>query len=111
MWERVLLLLDGSERAETALAYLRNLAGPLGAEVYLLQVCPPGKQSDLQVRRIYLNSLAEGLQKELQETWQFGKGPLVHTDAILGEPGKTILNYAREKDVKLIVLTIPRYLR
>jgi nucleotide-binding universal stress UspA family protein len=89
MWKRILLLLDGSERAATALDYLRNLAVPLGAEVYSLQVGLSGNQSDLHKHQIYLNSLADSLQKELWETWQSSQGPLVHTDIIIGEQRKS----------------------
>ena len=41
MFERILLPLDGSKLAETAIPYVWDLAGQIGAEVYLLHACPP----------------------------------------------------------------------
>ena len=45
MFEKILLPLDGSELAETAIPYVRDLAGQLEAEVYPAARLPSGTSS------------------------------------------------------------------
>ena len=42
MYQKILVLLDGSERAEVVLPHVKNLAKSNGSEVVLLQVLEPG---------------------------------------------------------------------
>ena len=105
MFEKILLPLDGSELAETAIPYVRNLAGQLEAEVYLLHVCPPEHQSYLHMHQIYLNNIAENLRQRIKENSQPGREPKVQAEVILGDPIKVIFDYAQQKSISMVVLT------
>jgi nucleotide-binding universal stress UspA family protein len=105
MFEKILLTLDGSELAEAAVPYVRDLAGQLGAEIYLLHVCPPEHQCYLHMHQIYMNSIADGLRKQIRETWNPGSEPVVHPEVITGEAIKIITDYTAEKGIGLIVMT------
>lgn len=105
MFEKILLTLDGSELAEAAIPYARDLAGQIGAEIYLLHVCPPEHQCYLHMHQIYMNSIADGLRKQVREAWNPDREPTVKSEVITGEAIKTISDYASEKGIGLIVMT------
>jgi nucleotide-binding universal stress UspA family protein len=105
MFEKILLTLDGSELAEAGIHYVRDLAGQIGAEIYLLHVCPPEHQCYLHMHQIYMNSIADGLRKQVRETWNPDREPEVHSEVIVGDAIKSISDYAAEKEIGLIVMT------
>ena len=105
MFEKILLPLDGSELAEAAIPYVRDLAGQIGAEIFLLHVCPPVHQHYLHMHQIYMNSLADGLRKQIQEIRQTGQEPKIESDIIVGEAIKAIFDFVKQKGISLIVLT------
>jgi nucleotide-binding universal stress UspA family protein len=98
MFEKILLPLDGSEIAESAIPYVRELAARLGAEVYLLHVFPASREPYHHMHEIYLEHISELMQAGVQ--------PLdIQVDARAGEPTKAILDYAQEKGITLVTLT------
>jgi nucleotide-binding universal stress UspA family protein len=105
MFEKILLPLDGSELAEMALPYVRDLAGQLEAEVYLVHACPPEHAAYLHMHRIYLNSMADGLRKEILESWQPPGGAKVQAEVITGDPAKVILDFVKQKGIGLVAVS------
>ncbi|MBP1706985.1 MAG: universal stress protein [Chloroflexi bacterium] len=105
MFEKILLPLDGSELAEAAIPYVRDLAAQLEAEVYLMHACPPEHVAYLHMHQIYLNSMAEGLRKEIQERWQPPQGARVQAEVITGDAVKVILDFVRQKGIGLVAVT------
>jgi nucleotide-binding universal stress UspA family protein len=105
MFERILLPLDGSQLAETAIPYARDIARQLGAEVYLINVCTQEHQNNLHMHQIYINYLADDLQNFIA----LGKDPSeikkVQREVIVGDPEKIILNFIAEKNISLTVMT------
>jgi nucleotide-binding universal stress UspA family protein len=101
MFEKLLLLLDGSELDEVATTYIRNLAGQLAEELYLLYICPTRRQSSLHISQIYLDSLAEGLRQEIKLIRPEFK---VQSEIIVGKAANIIFRYAKLKSIDLIVL-------
>ena len=105
MFESILLPLDGSELAETAIPYVRDLAGQLEAEVYLLHACPPEHQAYLRMHQFYLNNIAENLRQRIKETWQTSGEPKIQVEVIPGEPVKVIFDYVKQKSISMVALT------
>jgi nucleotide-binding universal stress UspA family protein len=105
MFEKILLPLDGSELAEAAIPYVRDLAGPLKAEVYLLHVCPSTHQNLWRMHRIYLDHVADSLREEIKKNWGPGTTFRVSAEVLNGEPEKVIFDYVQQKGINLAALT------
>jgi nucleotide-binding universal stress UspA family protein len=105
MFEKILVPLDGSELAETAIPYVRDLSSQINAEVYLLHVCPPEHQIYNHMHQIYLNSVAEGLRKSIKETFPAAPEIKISYEVISGDPVKVIGDYVKQKDISLVVDT------
>src|SRR5581483_9178215 len=87
---RVLLALDGSPAAATALPLARTVADQLGAFLEVFHVASPtGPEADLWQR----------LQLDLRD------GEEVQVRSHAGEPSKAILEAARARAIELVVLT------
>jgi nucleotide-binding universal stress UspA family protein len=116
MFKKILLPLDGSERAERALDPAFQLAEQFGGEVILLRVAVPepvlaslpGLSSrpyglyDAELRRDQEEAEAYLSALELQRR---GAGVPIHTETISGAPAEMIATVAQEKAVDLIVMS------
>ncbi len=105
MFEKILLTLDGSELAETAIPYVRNLVTQLDAEIFLLHVCPPEHQAYLHMHQIYMNYLADGMRSGRTDNNVPSGAMKIHVEAVAGDPVKIILEYIRLRDIGLVVMT------
>jgi nucleotide-binding universal stress UspA family protein len=104
MFEKILLPLDGSELAESALPYVRDLVGKLNAEAYLVHFCPPGHQTLNHMHRIYLEATTKNLREEIKKTWDLSE-PKLYSEVVADEPVKGILDYIQKKSMNLVALT------
>lgn len=95
MYRTLLVPLDGSELAEQALPYVLKIAQSFESEVVLLTVCPPGDPLK-HVLAEYLEKKAEGFRASRIK---------VRTLCIEGEPASSILSFATENKVDLIVIS------
>ena len=105
MFERVLLPLDGSELAETAIPYVRDLAGQLGAEVYLLHACPLEHQASHHMHQIYLDNISENLKLWIKENYHPRQEPKIQAEVMLGDPIAVIFDYVKQKSIGFVALT------
>jgi nucleotide-binding universal stress UspA family protein len=105
VFEKILLPLDGSELAEVAIPYVRDLAGQLKAEVYLLHVCPTTHQNLIRMHKIYLDFVAESLRTELKKNFGADQTFRVSAEVVNGEPVKTIFDYVQQKGINLAAIT------
>jgi nucleotide-binding universal stress UspA family protein len=105
MFEKILLPLDGSELAETAIPYVRDLAGQLKAEVNLIHVCSPEHASFTHMHQIYLDHQADALRREIQEVWGPSLNPVLKSEVVTGEPAKTIMEYVQRNSISLVAIT------
>lgn len=105
MFEKMLLPLDGSELAETALPYIRDLSNQIGSEIYLLHVCPTEHQYYTHMHQIYLNTIAGDLRNSIKESYPDIQEPKVFYEVISGDPVKVIFDYVKRKDISLVVAT------
>ncbi|MEE8413360.1 MAG: universal stress protein [Dehalococcoidales bacterium] len=110
MYRRMLVLLDGSELAEMALIYARELAGRLDIDLTLLHVSSPAARATVPMQRAYVQHAAEIMQKEARivqkKTGLKPKGRLVKVrgELVEGYPAEEILHYAEENDIDLILM-------
>jgi nucleotide-binding universal stress UspA family protein len=126
-YQRILVPLDGSERAAAALAHAETIAKLAGAQITLLQVVPSAAMliSDAAVRTPgmglgtvdpFLSSsqfeeVETALTEEATNTLNSAAATLtsagvkVDTVILQSHPADGILNYAGENDIDLIVMS------
>ena len=100
MFERILLPLDGSDIAETALPYGQELAAKLGSELVLYHVHTQEHRHQEHMHRVYLDSVAEGARDNIGKN-----GAKVTTMVEAGEASDNICNFVGKNGVDLIVMT------
>jgi nucleotide-binding universal stress UspA family protein len=105
MYHRMLLPLDGSELAETALSYAKGIASRLGLEMLLLHVAGAGEAESLPLHQAYIDHVSDRLGREMAEVQgKAGGQPVVKGKVAVGYPAEEILRYAGEKEVDLILM-------
>jgi nucleotide-binding universal stress UspA family protein len=105
MFEKILLPLDGSELAETAVPYVRDLAAQLNAEVYLLHVCPQEHQNLVRMHKIYLEHMEDSLRNDIKDIKGLKYEPIVKSEVVSGEPAKAIFDYVQRNSISLVAVT------
>lgn len=105
MFERILLPLDGSELAETAIPYAEELASRLGSEVILYHVRRFDHQQQEHMHQTYLNRLAETVQSNIKKGRPNSPEVKVTTIVEAGEPTENICNLVDNNKVDLIIMT------
>jgi nucleotide-binding universal stress UspA family protein len=105
MFERILLPLDGSELAEAALPYGQELARKLSSELILFHVCEPGHHQQEHMHKVYLNSLAENVRRNLKRGQPQGTETKVTTKIETGGPQENICTLVGNNGIGLIVMT------
>jgi nucleotide-binding universal stress UspA family protein len=105
MYEKIVVPLDGSELAESALDYVTGLAAASRAQVTLLHVCTP-EQAELGPSRFWdylLEHAAQVLRSRLEDG--ASEGSTVDSTVLFGHPAEEILTYAEKNKVSLIAMT------
>ena len=111
MYERVLVPLDGSERAEGILPLIEQMAGPLDAEFILLQVVEPLSPAEAIASAGFVSPDAFALRET--EAKQYlsrverrlsKKGLRARIHVALGIPAEEILAAARTTGADLIAI-------
>lgn len=92
-YRRILIPLDGSESAEQALPFAREIAGP-ETELVLFSVCPEDELRLCRLNNVYLEVQAQVLNTEGMKT-------RVHTEP--GEMGERVRRYVTKEKVDLVV--------
>jgi nucleotide-binding universal stress UspA family protein len=114
MLQKILVCLDGSSLAEQILPYVTEVALGCSSRVVLLEVSMPPSATvepltgfyrptpikkilrEEEEARVYLKKVAQRLRK---------KGLKVSWVTVPGDPGETIIDYARENAVNLVALS------
>jgi nucleotide-binding universal stress UspA family protein len=111
MYKRMLVPLDGSELAERALSYAKELAIHLGSEVILINVRMPAENPDEPEHRFYISKMAAATEQDIKKSPALPSGQKVKVEsAIIGSPGllthpaDVIVDYAEKENVSLIVM-------
>ena len=111
MYNKMLVLLDGSKLAEVVFTYAQELSARLNLSLDLLHVCDSHEAEQLPMRQAYIEHMAEILQNKAAEirskiggTTQ-GKGVQAQGKIVVGYPAEEILKYADENNIDLIMLS------
>jgi nucleotide-binding universal stress UspA family protein len=98
MLERVLIPLDGSERAESILSYLEPILRRTGSEIFLVRALTPSSGSEAPLREAdaYLNAVADRFQRD---------GLCTHALLSVGVPHQVIESFASDEEVTLIAMS------
>ncbi|MCX8033330.1 MAG: universal stress protein [Thermoleophilia bacterium] len=111
MYMRMLVLLDGSELAETVFKYARELSQRLHVNLDLLHVCNPQNAGLLPMCKAYIEQKAALLQAEIdQANSKYGEsamGEAIRTrgTVVVGYHAEEILKYIEENDIDLVLLS------
>jgi nucleotide-binding universal stress UspA family protein len=95
MWKKILVPIDGSDLAELALPYSRELASVFNSELTLLYVSEPSDDEHLHMHQLYLEKLAGQMKKVVKRV-----SPVV----ISGKPVEEIVKYTEKNDIRLIIM-------
>jgi nucleotide-binding universal stress UspA family protein len=97
MWKKIMVPLDGSDLAELALPYAKELAGAFNSELVLLYVSEPADDEHLHMHQLYLERLAVQMKKKQQLK---RVSPVV----ISGKTFEGIVKYTEKNDVRFIIM-------
>ena len=100
MFKRVLLPLDGSAAAETAIPYAKELAAGLASELVLYHVPRREDEDRKRMHEVYLDSLANDVRKDLA-----GSKITVEIEVEAGDPTESICRLVGENKIDLLVMT------
>ncbi|HEY0736100.1 MAG TPA: universal stress protein [Herpetosiphonaceae bacterium] len=94
--QRILIPLDGSELAERILDPACQLGDMLDVDYWLLSVVEPSDSDATQrAAHAYLDKMASELREQ---------GYTVHTEVTVGNPARTILDVAQQREIGLMAL-------
>jgi nucleotide-binding universal stress UspA family protein len=99
MYEKLLVPLDGSELAEVALPYAREIAGKAGSEITLLHVSESADSEYDRMHRVYIERMVEATRQGAG-----GKALEVRAAFVVGNDAEGIVDYADREDMGLIVM-------
>lgn len=103
MYERIMVPLDGSNAAEMVLPYAEEMVSKFNSELSLVSVAQPTPDESDHLFRAYLQMIQEKVRTELRD-WGAGPGTPVSAEVLLGRPAEEILNYAEDKNARLLVM-------
>jgi nucleotide-binding universal stress UspA family protein len=108
MNKRILVPLDGSELAEIVFPYVKELAGRLDMDIYLLYVYGPGLRSYVPMNQAYIDRAAQTVKAQAIEVQKRvdgnGKAIDVYGSLLEGYAPDKILEFADEKNIDFIVI-------
>ncbi len=102
MFEKILLPLDGSRLAETAIPYAEELSRRLGSELVLVHVFGPEHRQYERELRVYLDGVAETINRGNGDGGGRGQVSVQIED---GQPSESICSLVEQTGVGLIVMT------
>lgn len=111
MYQKMLVPLDGSKLAEVAFTYAKELAGRLGIDTILLNIYSPEESWSTPMHEAYINHAVEIIRREIRKLQKRegiqpkGKPVEVRGELAKGAPAETIMRYAEQNDVDLILTT------
>lgn len=111
MYKNLLAPVDGSNLAEGAFGYARELAARLDANVTVLHVIDPADSEALPMHQAYANHSAEVVGRGVTEIRKkLGKTagmtpPKISAEVAVGDAADQILRYAQEKKMDLVVMS------
>ena len=109
MFKRILVPVDFSEKASSAVDVGCRLATPSHGEVILLHVIETIENVEFDELRTFYNNLEKNAASKLRQLAnQALKGTSVQTETVYGKRSKSIIEFATKRHVDLIVLNSHR---
>jgi nucleotide-binding universal stress UspA family protein len=110
MYEKMLVILDGSKLAEQSFTYAQELAGRLNLCLELLHVSTPQEADQVPMRQAYMEHMAEVLQEKTELIRSESREKLAcetiaQGHVVVGDPAEEILKYVEEHDIDLLMLS------
>lgn len=107
MYKKILVPLDGSVLAQTALPLAEKIAARLGSRLILIYVSGSVNDGQGSEHQLYLRRMAESAQAGIQVCIDSFKTKKINVDSVIleGEAASQIVEYARKEDVGLIVMS------
>ena len=105
MYDSILVAIDDSEPAEAALEHAIDLAGSVGAALFVLSVVDPGG-SPMRFSVQEVDALNRTVSEMVEDVLAAYEGHSLEIDAEVrrGRPDEIILEYAEEVDADLILV-------
>ncbi len=103
MFERVLVPLDGSDVAETALRYAEEFAHRIGSDVILYHVCGPEHEHFVRMHRVYLDELRRNVEASLKG--RSAQATKVTANVDVGAPAENVCSLVEKQQVGLVVMS------
>lgn len=109
MYKRMLVPLDGSERAQVALPYALRLARRLRLQMVLLNVCPDNHREFVEWHRKYIELMVQTVKGMLEKDFGEGEAPGSQTvevrgEVLVGDAAKRILEYSEDNAIDLLLM-------
>ena len=105
MYQRILVPLDGSDRAELALPFAEELAAKLGSEIILLCASDSAEAEDYAKHEIYLEQITEAVKRAAKKLLTNPEQKVSIRSAVtIGLPAQEIVDYAEQVAVSLIIM-------
>ena len=106
MYDRILLPTDGSEEATAVADVALEIAAAHDAAVHVLNVADTTRDSVTNVRGQIVDALVEEGDRIVDVVEERGRdwGVTVQTAVLQGDPSPTIVDYAAEYDIDLVVM-------
>ena len=110
MFQKILVLLDGSELAEVVFPYAKELAARLDLDVILLHVCSPVLRDFAPLHLAYIEQAAKTIKRQAEDDRKKlgiqprAKPVRVRGELTMGYHADEILRYADENAVDLILM-------
>ena len=106
MYKKMLVPLDGSKLAETALPFATELSWKLNLETILFHVCAPEERELAPMHQAYIHRTVEAMMQRLEGIQEQADTPTIEARGELatGHPADEILRYAEKNNVDLILM-------
>ena len=108
MYERILVPLDGSDLAETALPYSEELAGTLGSDIRIIHVSEAYDDKSDHMHQLYMDNMIEAIRSGAQKYTEASGRKEVNVGSVqlYGHAAEQIVDYAdREKNSLIVMAT------
>ena len=106
MFEKILVPLDGSELAESALPYAEEMVGRLGSELTLLHTSQSAEDPYCHIYQSYLEKVAantrHGIERYLRKEEE--RAIKIDTQMLVGHPAEQIVDYADSQGIDLVII-------